>query len=50
MFGFVVSLIVVLCLVGGVFYGYNYLKAKVNKTGVTDELLKTVENITKKPE
>jgi len=51
MIGFVISLVVVLCLIGGIFYGYTYLKAKVNKTGVTEELLKSATDIiNKKPE
>jgi predicted MFS family arabinose efflux permease len=51
MTGFVLGLVVVLCLVGGLFYGYTYLKAKVNKTGVSEELLKSASDvINKKPE
>jgi predicted MFS family arabinose efflux permease len=48
MAGFVLGLVVVLCLVGGLFYGYTYLKAKVNKTGVSEELLKSASDVINK--
>lgn len=48
MVGVVVGLIVIVCLVGGLFYGYSYLKAKVNKTSVNDELIKNVNDVINK--
>jgi uncharacterized protein YneF (UPF0154 family) len=49
MVGLIVTVIVVVCLVGGVFYGFNYLRAKANKTSVSSELVKSVDDLIKKP-
>lgn len=39
MVGFVLGIIVVVCLLGGLFYGYSYLKAKASGKKVVDVMV-----------
>ncbi len=51
MIGFVFTVILIVAIVGGLFYGYSYLVAKSTKTSVVDALAKNAtELIKKKPE
>ena len=47
MFTFVMMLLVLVCLVGGSFYGVAYLKSRANKTSVAQELTALIDIILK---
>lgn len=42
---FIIYLILAVCFIGGIYYGYSYLRAKSTKTSVVDVI---TDDVTKK--
>jgi len=45
MLGLLVGLFLIVVVVGGAFYGYSYVSAKVNGTSVLDELVRNLNSL-----
>lgn len=41
--------VIVFCLIGGLFYGMSYIRAKATGKGVSETIFKSLDDLTKKP-